>query len=425
MAVVAYASADNQPTTNPHVDAVIDLSAGGTIGAAVNVQLYGTALDSTDASPSFTFAWTLLSKPSGSAASLSSSTAQNPTLDAVDTWGNYRLMLVATNTNNSAVSETNALRAPSSAFVIVRVKSPNQGIQKPAPGERNWHDDIHVWADRIESFTSGFVAHNIVDHADVVDATGADLEQLTGGGYATDPAGTNPANPQGVSILHKHYGSDVDPATTSVRGTVVLDSAPADPAAPVVLANEVITLCGSGSFSFGSFKGAVSSAGFSTIGMQPGILDQRDAFPTTGTHGLPFCVWAIQSPFGAGVTVVDYSVFLTFEGHTTTHPPSPYQFELVRANSAANAMAHNWAPLGSGAGATLTQGKSNTVGVTGDPPTFQGEALLFSEDNVNGLGGLPVNVSNREWLGIACQQMPREILGAQMTVTIWCKRWHG
>ena len=416
MALVAYASADAAPTTNPHVDFVIDLNAGGTIGAGVSAQLYGSGVDSTDGAPNLTYAWSLLSKPTGSNAAISSATAQNPTLNAVDVWGNYRLMLTVTNTNNAAVSETNALKAPSSAFVIVRVKSTNQAIQKPAPGERNWHDDIYVWADKIEAMSSGLVPHNIVDHADVVDATGADLEALTGGAYAEDPAGTNPANPQGVSILHKHYGSTVDPATTTIRGTVVTAQTPANPTNPVVLTNETIVYTGTSALSFGN-KWGNAPAGFpGVVGGFAGIADMETGFPSMVT---PHVVFNIGPPTGAGVTVTDFACFLVFEGRGVGRP---YQFELVVADTDAAAAAHTWAPLG-GANVTLIQGDPSPAGITG-VPDFDGESLSWIGNNVNGVGGLPQNVLTRKWLGVVCRQHPKDVLGAMLTVTITCKRLH-
>ena len=66
--------------------------------AAQSYGVFGDAVDSTDPSASFTFSWSILLPRTGQTAALSSSTAQNPTLQNVnDTWGDIRLFLVATN----------------------------------------------------------------------------------------------------------------------------------------------------------------------------------------------------------------------------------------------------------------------------------------------------------------------------------------
>lgn len=235
MAVTAFASADADPVANPNVDATV-LQADLPVGS---VQLYGAAQDSLDASPVWVWSWTILAKPSGSSASLSSATAQNPTLDDVDVWGNYLVHLVATNTDNgNAQSESDPTAAPTSSFVVVRVTSTSRTLQKPAPGERGWHTQYHDLVDEVDGIASTVGAHNIEDHADVTDATGADLEALTSGGYADDPDLLNP-NPG--ARLHKHKGGDVDAATLAGRGTVLLSAPPLDAAAPKAITRERLT----------------------------------------------------------------------------------------------------------------------------------------------------------------------------------------
>ena len=226
MAVTAFASADADPVANPNVDATV-LQADLPVGS---VQLYGAAQDSLDASPVWVWSWTILAKPSGSSASLSNATVQNPTLDGVDVWGNYLVHLVATNTDNgNAQSESDPTAAPTSSFVVVRVTSAARTLQKPAPGERGWHVQYHDLVDEVDAISNAVGSHNIGDHADVVDATGADLEALTSGGYADDPDAVSP-NPGGR--LHKHRGDDIDAASTIAPGTLRLSEPAIDPAAP-------------------------------------------------------------------------------------------------------------------------------------------------------------------------------------------------
>jgi hypothetical protein len=137
MAVTAYTSAAAGPTAS-QVDKTYDLASVSLPQATL--QLYGGGVDSLDGGAVWTYAWTLLQKPAGSAASLISGTVQNPVLQNVDVYGNYRLMLVVTNTNSGAHSETDPLKAPNTAFVQVRCLGANAGLQKPAAGERNWQD---------------------------------------------------------------------------------------------------------------------------------------------------------------------------------------------------------------------------------------------------------------------------------------------
>jgi hypothetical protein len=148
---------------------------------------------------------------------------QDVTVEAINTWSSLRVFLIVTNQTTSETSETDPLLAPDSAFVTVRVKSEHAGIEKLAPGARNYDQD--TWADKIEEFAGGGGAvhdHEIVDHTDVANATGADLEALTSGGYADDP---DAVAPNAGGMLHKHKGTDVDVATTLVRGGVQIESA--------------------------------------------------------------------------------------------------------------------------------------------------------------------------------------------------------
>ena len=227
MPIIAYASgAQNLPNESPpssfreENDPVITLA---NTNLPVDVNLYGNAVDSSDNAPVFLYQWSILSQThQDPQISLSGGGAvQNPVLEQVNTWGNVRCFLVVTNQNSGETSETDPLRAPSSAFVTVRLKSPSAVIQKIASGERNWHNDADEWATAIENLASGnqgLPPHTITDHTDVVDATGADLEALSSGGYANDP--DDPANP-----LHIHHGDHVDAASRNTRGTVTIESA--------------------------------------------------------------------------------------------------------------------------------------------------------------------------------------------------------
>jgi hypothetical protein len=96
------------------------------------------------------YLWEILEKPAGSAATLSSTTAQNPTLQNVDTPGTYMMFLVVTNSDPNT-SDDNPLTAPPSARVHVNVRSQYAELIKPAPGERGWEGKYWEAIDEIDS----------------------------------------------------------------------------------------------------------------------------------------------------------------------------------------------------------------------------------------------------------------------------------
>jgi hypothetical protein len=165
--IITYTSSQVNPIAN-QADKIIDLAQVSL--PQTSIQLYGAAQDSSHPSASFFYSWSL-SKPEGSSASLSSETIQNPILNNVDTWGNYRLFLIATNTSTGETSQTDAVIAPQTAFVHVRVKSESKGLEKPCVGERNWHNTYHDLIDSVENATGGGGATTFEQLTDV-DTTG-------------------------------------------------------------------------------------------------------------------------------------------------------------------------------------------------------------------------------------------------------------
>lgn len=228
MSVIAYAAGVADPISNPLVDPTpIDLAV--VTLPAPDVELFGDLVDTGDGSPTKSFSWQILSGPAGHTATLDSSSAQNPKVQGIDVFGNYLVALVATNTNTPETSEDNPRLMPDSARVVIRCLGANRGLQKWAPGERNWTQIYHDLVQAVETGGGGVGAHTINSHSDVVNATGAELDTLRGGGY--------------TSGLHIHKGDEVDAATAVKRGTVVLESSsPLDPANPVVINQERITL---------------------------------------------------------------------------------------------------------------------------------------------------------------------------------------
>lgn len=159
--IITYTSSQSNPVASQH-DKIIDLASVSL--PQTNIQLYGQAQDSNHPSASFLYSWSL-SKPSGSNATLSSTTIQNPILNNVDIWGNYRLFLIATNTSTGETSQSDAILAPQSSFVHIRVLSENKGLQKPSTGEKNWSSIYNTLVDEVEHFSG---ATNLNELTDVV-----------------------------------------------------------------------------------------------------------------------------------------------------------------------------------------------------------------------------------------------------------------
>lgn len=403
MAIIAYASANSAPVSNPAVDYTVDLSAVSL--PQTGLQIYGAATDSSDPSATFSWQWYIMAAPTGSTVALSSATAQNPLVNNVDIWGNVRLFLVATNTATSETSETDPLRAPSSAFVVIRVLSANEGIQKPAAGERNWYDDLSVWADRIEAMSTlvgAFTPHTITQHSDVVDATGADLEVLTGGGYADDPDTTspNPVNAFGHSLLHKHHGSDIDIATSTTPGAIYLDAAYSGPAAtPRAMTDDYFMLT------------AHVSRTFTDSGDSNAILKGY----TYDSKVQPMVYFGVPPDLATSFYTVE-DVILVF--NRAPKDTTAYTFELVTAaldNTTAGRKAWN---------VTAVASSSWTLPALDSATDLQHSwgVSFITEGNTAGFGPFPT--AGIGLLGIRCTASPEVLADAArgLSITLVCKR---
>lgn len=224
MATIAYTSAQVNPKV-VQFDKIINWVSV----PVASVQLYGDAEDTGDPGATFTYKWYVLDSPGG--AFLSPDTDQNPTFGPINGWGNYLFMLVATSSGPGGASDGIVYRAPTTAFVQIRVQEAVHLLERPAKFSRKW-------ADLYNELVTRFVAHSVEKHPGIVTATTSALNIVTGGGPATDtglPGGTP---------LHTHEGSSVDPATTSSNGVVTLLDAPLDPNNPVVLNRDWFDVCG-------------------------------------------------------------------------------------------------------------------------------------------------------------------------------------
>jgi len=364
--VTAYASADSSPIANPNVDVEIDLSA---VTLPQTKNLYGGAFDSADPSNlSWDWSWTILDTDAGTPATLSSSIAQNPTVD-VATWRNALIFLIATNTSSGATSEQDPLKAPDSAFVVARVLSTVEGLQKFASGERNWTENVHAWPEAIEgNAAAGVPAHALDDHTDVSSpSAGADLEILIGGGFAESPPGT---------ALHVHSGSDVVVASTSSPGVVLLDGAPVTASSPKVLNHERVTL-----------QASVQASRVASLGQTLGVLPRNYPAPDLIASGGPLAIWKAEKD----MKIAGVSLALADGGSQS--PSTNYSFALVKAASAAAVEALTWSTL---AGLSTLSG---SAGADHAP-------LVLSTTP-----GTPPSVVAGEFLALLCLSAPRSDQG--------------
>mgnify|MGYP003647837125 CR=1 FL=1 len=201
-----------KPIANAGPDITKDLAIF-TLGGNQQINIDGgaaaTITDFGDGTSISSYKWYLLEGPAAHGASFSSDSIQSPTLNTIDTWGNYRLFMVVTN-DAGTKSEEDPLLAPDSSFCVVRLISLKLDLEKPASGERNWHTNQHALIGAAETLRVDFDAHTIVSHVDTT-TTGAELDLLSGAGYATAD-GTETG-----TKLHKHPGSHIDGA--SLDGT--------------------------------------------------------------------------------------------------------------------------------------------------------------------------------------------------------------
>ena len=149
MTITAHAGWTLDPVTNadPTITHSLPL-------AAQSYSVFGGAVDSADPGASFTFSWSILLPRSGQTASLSSATAQNPTLQNVnDTWGDVRLFLVATNTATAETSDSDPRTAPASAFCTLQIESAARSLRLPAIGSRDWYTALDTITSTLDTLT--------------------------------------------------------------------------------------------------------------------------------------------------------------------------------------------------------------------------------------------------------------------------------
>lgn len=385
MPVIAYASgAQNLPNESPPVsfgqehDPVVSQD-----NLPLDVSLYGNAVDSNDEGAVFTYQWSILAQnqQDPQVALSAGGLAQNVTISNISDWGNIRCFLIATNQNTGETSQSDPLRAPDSAFVTVRVRSSSAEIQKIAAGERNWHNDADEWAQAIEDISAGnngLPPHTIPEHTDVESTTGADLDVLSGGGYALDP--DNP----GVA-LHIHKGDHVDEATPGTRGTIRIE----DGAGPAIAINA---------------ERLVYTATVAQTFLDDGRVLNK-IIPITSfanNNNVPrldnLCTWRVPP----GCIISGFDIVMANGGIANPPAGNAYKFDLV-IGSAVDIRQNNMERLG--------------VNLTGSPQQDFGP-LVMSAD------GIGIEKAF-DFLGVQCVEGPNKdfrIAGDNLTVTVILKR---
>jgi|13_taG_2_1085334.scaffolds.fasta_scaffold00129_55 hypothetical protein len=130
------------------------------VGASLTKSLTISEIHDTDSGAlnvaDFNYEWYFVDKPTGSSVSIddSSSPANKSTvlINSIDTWGTYRIFVIATNIAiPSTKSGTNPLSADERNFVNISVKSTNNSLEKPAAFQRNWKEKYDKLVDVVDN----------------------------------------------------------------------------------------------------------------------------------------------------------------------------------------------------------------------------------------------------------------------------------
>lgn len=165
-----------------------------------------------DGDPISAYAWTLKSKPPGSAAALVDAGTQTPDLTP-DVVGSYLLHLrVQAGGDWSAVDGPSS---PNTAYVILAVTTEHLALRKPAEGERGWSAQANEWAAELDALDGKFDAH-----ASQHNATSGTDKLLTAApaAAAVRPGNASPALGSSEAYSkadHTHQVDTAAPATVS------------------------------------------------------------------------------------------------------------------------------------------------------------------------------------------------------------------
>jgi hypothetical protein len=269
------------PVMNAGADVVLNYSSIS--GGPTSQVLSGSAVVTAPGTAITTWLWELLEKPDTSAASLSSTSAQNPVLNNIDLPGTYRLFLRGTD-DAAQSSEADKLRAPSSAFVQISVRTQHAGLQKPAPTQRDWHDEYWEVVDELDDLRGDHNTH-ISDFTDPHNTLSNDGSVAV----TNAPSGSGQILRSTSATQAAWTSSSGAAATTADLGNVKLTEAPFDALNPKAVVKDKITWTA-------KVSGTLKSGGFT-----PFQIDIPAAqIGTSGTPS-PYCV----------VFRMPYNVYLT------------------------------------------------------------------------------------------------------------------
>lgn len=234
--------------------------------------LTGTGSFTAPATAIASYEWTIVEKPSGSSASLSSTTAQNPTLNSVDVAGTYLMFLRVTD-DNADVSQGDKLLADSSAFVHVRVELPN-GLVVPAPSERDYNDMVDEWPVDIDANETAMDAHiaDVTDPHNTLSVAGTVV-------VADAPAGAGEVLVSTGTTGAAWGASSVGDATTGAKGVVLLAEAPISAGSPKAVTRD------RKEFTAGPITGSLTA-----LGWEVGHVTVQATTPNNPCH----CWWYIE-----------------------------------------------------------------------------------------------------------------------------------
>lgn len=377
--IVATASANINPLSNPFEDVKIDL-ATDPIGSLLPQNVYADAVDPADPTPAWDWQWYVVSSARGGE-TLVDATQANAQVKLTE-WGNVLLFVVATNTNTGQTSETDPYKAPTQSFVKIRMFGAASGVEIFAAGERDYWFAQSKWADEIERLAENTTILNLADLLDVNTTTGAQLDRLADGSYAVDGL-------LGVSPMHRHRGSHVDAATDALVGVSKLAFAPVDVASPRVLNRQKITLTG-------SVETYLNSAGNWALGV---ARPDQTLAPNVRDECLLWRVpaWILQVGVSGQCYVERWSISMN-DGGGPAGGVKTYQFAL-RAGNTADAEANNLAVV------------PNSSTLSGLPSVDRGPLILNEDLGPNS------PVAPGDWIGIRIQGEP-DVLGHGLTASV-------
>ena len=136
----------------------------------------------------YDFNWYFIDNPSSTASIDTSITADNETvsLNSIDTWGSYRIFVIARHKSTNAKSEENPLKAPEESFITLSVESTSNSLEKPANFERNWKEKYDKLVDVVDSSTKRV---NVLKVSNTVSFTLPDTDGTDGQMLTTDGSG--------------------------------------------------------------------------------------------------------------------------------------------------------------------------------------------------------------------------------------------